>query len=160
MNKLEQAVQENEVDPQVLKKVLGEDFPPVARPKQVIVMRKDLNMRKGKLVAQGAHAAMAAVTNRGTVAEIDGDNYLMIPVTAVLDAWLISGIFAKVVVYVNSEAELDAVYEKAKAAGLTAELIIDNGLTEFNGVKTKTCCAIGPTWPDQFKGITDHLPLY
>ena len=26
--------------------------------KQVIVIRKDLNMRKGKMVAQGAHAAM------------------------------------------------------------------------------------------------------
>lgn len=26
--------------------------------KQVIVMRKDLNMRKGKMIAQGAHASM------------------------------------------------------------------------------------------------------
>ena len=29
--------------------------------KQVIVLRKDLNMRKGKMVAQGAHASMAAL---------------------------------------------------------------------------------------------------
>ena len=29
--------------------------------KQVIVMRKDLNMRKGKMVAQGAHASIAIV---------------------------------------------------------------------------------------------------
>ena len=29
--------------------------------KQVIVLRKDLNMRKGKMVAQGAHASMAAI---------------------------------------------------------------------------------------------------
>ncbi|MFW6312039.1 MAG: peptidyl-tRNA hydrolase [Nanoarchaeota archaeon] len=28
-------------------------------PKQVIIIRKDLNMRKGKMVAQGAHASMA-----------------------------------------------------------------------------------------------------
>lgn len=26
--------------------------------KQVIVIRKDLNMRKGKMIAQGAHASM------------------------------------------------------------------------------------------------------
>ncbi len=30
--------------------------------KQVIVLRKDLNMRKGKMVAQGAHASMRAVS--------------------------------------------------------------------------------------------------
>src|SRR5271157_6246907 len=29
--------------------------------KQVIVMRKDLNMRKGKMIAQGAHASMKAI---------------------------------------------------------------------------------------------------
>ena len=28
---------------------------------QVIVMRKDLNMRKGKMVAQGAHASLRAL---------------------------------------------------------------------------------------------------
>jgi peptidyl-tRNA hydrolase len=32
--------------------------PDERRTKQVIVMRKDLGMRKGKMVAQGAHAAM------------------------------------------------------------------------------------------------------
>jgi peptidyl-tRNA hydrolase len=31
--------------------------------KQVIVLRKDLNMRKGKMVAQGAHASMRAILN-------------------------------------------------------------------------------------------------
>lgn len=29
--------------------------------KQVIVMRKDLNMRKGKMIAQGAHASVDAL---------------------------------------------------------------------------------------------------
>lgn len=29
--------------------------------KQVIVMRKDLNMRKGKMIAQGSHASMAVI---------------------------------------------------------------------------------------------------
>ena len=28
--------------------------------KQVVVMRRDLNMRKGKMVAQGAHASLGA----------------------------------------------------------------------------------------------------
>jgi PTH2 family peptidyl-tRNA hydrolase len=38
-------------------------------------------------------------------------------------------------------------------------MIEDNGATEFNGVKTKTCCAIGPAIEEKFVGITDHLPL-
>ena len=29
--------------------------------KQTIVLRKDLNMRKGKMIAQGAHASMRAI---------------------------------------------------------------------------------------------------
>ena len=33
--------------------------------KQVIVLRKDLNMRKGKMVAQGAHASMKAILDEG-----------------------------------------------------------------------------------------------
>ena len=43
--------------------------------KQVIVIRKDLNMRKGKMVAQGAHASMAAILN---LARREG-NDLIIP---------------------------------------------------------------------------------
>ena len=43
--------------------------------KQVIVLRKDLNMRKGKMVAQGAHASMAAILKLA----IREGNRLMIP---------------------------------------------------------------------------------
>jgi PTH2 family peptidyl-tRNA hydrolase len=32
--------------------------------KQVLVIRKDLKMRRGKEIAQGAHASMAWLTNR------------------------------------------------------------------------------------------------
>ena len=33
--------------------------------KQVIVLRKDLGMRKGKMVAQGAHASLGAILREG-----------------------------------------------------------------------------------------------
>ena len=32
-------------------------------PKQVIIIRKDLNMRKGKMIAQGAHASMKVISD-------------------------------------------------------------------------------------------------
>jgi peptidyl-tRNA hydrolase len=42
--------------------------------KQVIVLRKDLNMRKGKLVAQGAHASMGAILG---LCKQDGDKLVL-----------------------------------------------------------------------------------
>jgi PTH2 family peptidyl-tRNA hydrolase len=60
---------------------------------------------------------------------------------------------------VGSEAELLEVYESALVAGLHTSLIVDAGRTEFNGVPTKTCIAIGPEFPERLVGITDQLKL-
>ena len=51
---------------------------------------------------------------------------------------------AKICVRVASEAELLDIEEKAKAAGLGVYVVTDAGHTEFGGVPTKTCLAIGP----------------
>lgn len=126
--------------------------------KQVIVMRKDLGMRAGKMIAQGAHASMGAVMpylitygpdyvefdingHRGTIAE-----------------WL-NGPHKKVTVRVESEQELLDIYEAAMSSNMIAHLVIDNGLTEFHGVPTKTCCAIGPDTEENLDAITGHLKL-
>jgi PTH2 family peptidyl-tRNA hydrolase len=122
--------------------------------KQTIVLRKDLNMRKGKMVAQGAHASMRAVLQVGRQ---EGDNYV-IPLDDRLEPWL-TGRFRKICVSVNSEAELLALYEKAQAAGLIAALIRDAGLTEFGGVPTYTALAVGPDRADRVDEITGGLPL-
>jgi peptidyl-tRNA hydrolase, PTH2 family len=122
--------------------------------KQVIVLRKDLNMRKGKMVAQGSHASMAAILNRAV--EIGGS--LCIPLDADIGPWL-SGRFTKICVSVSSEAELRAVYEKARAAGLPCALIEDSGFTEFHGVPTLTAAAIGPGDVARVDDITGGLPL-
>jgi PTH2 family peptidyl-tRNA hydrolase len=126
--------------------------------KQVIVMRKDLNMRKGKMIAQGAHASLAVFTQDATV---DGDE-LRCELTDAMKAWLgptEGPRFAKICVSVTSEAALDEVVAKARAAGLPCALITDSGKTEFHGVPTKTCCAVGPGWVDEIDAITGELPL-
>lgn len=112
--------------------------------KQMLVMRKDLNMRKGKLIAQGAHASMKA-----TLENLAHPN---------VKEWL-SGKFTKIAVSVNSEEELFAIMEQAKDAGLITALITDAGLTEFNGVPTNTCIAIGPATHEELKPITGNLKL-
>ncbi len=123
--------------------------------KQVIVMRKDLNMRKGKMIAQGAHASMRVLLDAGRA--IDAATY-QITMTEPMAQWM-TGRFAKVCVGVTSEAELDDVMTKARAAGLPCAIIVDAGKTEFHGVPTKTCCAIGPAYADEIDAVTGQLTL-
>jgi PTH2 family peptidyl-tRNA hydrolase len=122
--------------------------------KQVIVIRKDLNMRKGKMVAQGAHASMAAILNLARRAGSD----LIIPLDARIEPWL-TGRFTKICVSVNSEAELLAIHDKAAASGLVTSLILDAGLTEFGGVPTHTAVAVGPDTAANVDLVTGTLPL-
>ena len=122
--------------------------------KQVLVLRKDLNMRKGKMVTQGSHSCMKVFFDRMT------KNNLTYTFTATEEmAEWIDGKFTKICVSVNSEEELLDIYNKAKEANLPCTLIEDCGLTEFKGVPTKTCCAIGPVKEEEVDPITKHLPL-
>lgn len=127
--------------------------------KQVIVMRKDLNMRKGKMIAQGAHASLKVVLDAGRMATTeDGQRAFALVPDPAMEAWL-SGRFTKVCVSVDSEAALDAIVARARDAGVPCALITDAGATEFHGVPTKTCCAVGPAWVDAVDAITGGLPL-
>ncbi len=122
--------------------------------KQVIVMRKDLGMRKGKMVAQGSHASLGAVLwmQEGMNGSITGD------LVKARDSWL-EGTFTKICVGVNSETELMQVYKAAIQANLPVKLITDAGHTEFHGVPTRTCLAIGPAWSEDIDKITGGLTL-
>ncbi len=123
--------------------------------KQVIVIRKDLNMRKGKMVAQGAHASMGAILQ---LCRQDGDD-LILKMDDRVKPWL-TGRFKKICVSVDSEAELVEIYNRAKLAGLVCSLIEDAGLTEFGGQKTLTAAAIGPDRADKIDAITGSLKLF
>jgi PTH2 family peptidyl-tRNA hydrolase len=130
-------------------------------PKQVIVMRKDLKMRRGKEIAQGAHASLGAlwlIQRQGGASGADRHKYSESIIAAALE-W-IHGSFAKICVTVDSEQELLDIYNQADKAGLPAKLITDSGLTEFHGVPTNTCIAIGPAWSDDIDKITGNLKLY
>lgn len=111
-------------------------------------------MRTGKAIAQGAHASMAAVLSE---AERSHDQ-VVIKLDDRSRDWLL-GRFKKITVSVNSEAELVALHAAAKEAGMLSALIIDSGLTEFNGVPTMTAVAIGPDEPEKIDKLTGKLPL-
>lgn len=118
--------------------------------KQVIVMRKDLKMRRGKEIAQGAHASMAFLAKKALAGE---------PFTEVERAWL-EGLFTKVCVRVGSEEELLAVAEAAGKAGIRVAIITDSGKTEFGGISTRTCLALGPDLAEKIDSVTGDLELY
>lgn len=128
--------------------------------KQVIVVRKDLNMRKGKIAAQVAHASMKVILNlmqeqaQGKLVT----KTLSYPEGSAIDRWL-SGTFTKVCVSVNSEEELLDLYTKAKDHGILASLIQDSGKTEFHGNPTYTTVAIGPDYCEVIDRLTGELPL-
>lgn len=135
-------------------------------PKQVIVIRTDLNMRKGKMVTSGAHASLKAVLDLGRIerAWYDDDNKLLRPPTLMIQVnthlqdW-IEGLYKKVTVGVGSEQELLDLRLRATQQMLPHALILDEGLTEFGGVKTYTALAIGPWDPAAIDNITGHLKL-
>jgi len=126
--------------------------------KQVILIRRDLNMRRGKEIAQGSHASGAWLINK-TKLRNNGAWYGSIDITNDEIWWLQNGT-KKVTLQVSSENQLVELYNKAKFMGLNAHLIEDEALTEFNGVKTETAVAIGPNKSELIDKITGNLTLY
>ena len=127
--------------------------------KQVIVIRKDLKMRRGKQIAQACHASMKAILDNGYIQR--GGQILpcyIIPMTPEMDDWL-AGLFTKISVSVDSEEELLKIHEQAAEAGLVCSLIKDAGLTEFGGVPTYTAVAVGPAKNEDVDKITGELKL-
>jgi len=129
--------------------------------KQVIVIRKDLNMRRGKQISQGCHGSLGGVLNLMTKTENNGKfKYeLEFEKGSFLDDWL-NGIFTKITCVVNSEEELLELHNKALEMNIPTILITDAGRTEFNGVPTKTCICIGPYHSEEIDKITSYLKLY
>lgn len=126
--------------------------------KQVIVIRRDLGMRRGKEIAQGAHASGAWLARR-IVQPPTVLGYHAIMLSPAERAWL-TGMFTKVVVQVTGLDELMEVQEAAEKAGVMAMLITDAGLTEFAGEPTVTALGIGPDYADLIDPVTKDLRLY
>lgn len=119
--------------------------PPPFRYKQVIAIRTDLKMSKGKIAAQAGHAAVSAAeeTRRKR------PNWWK--------TWIAEG-QCKIAVRAESEQELLKLEEEAKESKLPKALITDRGLTELPP-DTITCLGIGPAPSPQIDAITGKLPL-
>jgi PTH2 family peptidyl-tRNA hydrolase len=132
----------------------------VKRYKQVILIRRDLNMRRGKEIAQGSHASIDFLVHdlRVKLAS-DPSAAVELSLSEAERAWLAHGM-AKVCLQILSEADLIARHEKALTAGLKSFLIRDSGRTEFLGQQTLPACAIGPDETERIDAVTGDLQLY
>ena len=110
--------------------------------KQVIVVNESLRLPRGKLAAQVAHAAVAALVE----AEPDAQR-----------AWFVAGM-PKVVLRAESDRELAELEARATAAGLPAALIRDAGRTVVDP-GTVTCLGLGPAEPERIDALTGELKL-
>jgi len=112
--------------------------------KQVIVVRKDLGMKPGKIAAQSAHASLEALEkakkkNPEKVKE-----------------WRETGM-EKVILKVTSEKELLEIFMAAKKELPTA-LIKDAGRTQVKA-GSATCIGIGPAEENKIDKYTGRLKL-
>ena len=136
--------------------------------KMMIVMRRDLKMRKGKIAAQAGHACIDAVLmalskeGRMNDFEITADGLSLKQIekeSTPLSDWFLYGC-AKVCVYVDGEDALLEIAKKAEDRGIIASVITDAGMTEFHGQPTKTCLALEPLPAGVADELTGALPLY
>ena len=112
--------------------------------KQVILVRSDLGMGKGKIAAQCAHASLAAYEKALKQSPLW------------VEEWSESGM-AKVVLKVGSKRELLEMFERVKKLLPTA-LIHDAGKTQIEAGEP-TCVGIGPAPENEIDKHTKHLKL-
>ena len=110
--------------------------------KQVILVREDLKLPKGKLSAQVAHAAVDAATKSDR---------------KIVDLWKKEG-GKKIVLKVRDEKELFKYKKIAEDDGLKTALITDAGHTVLEP-GTITCLGIGPDLEEKIDKVSGKLKM-
>ncbi|MCL4362207.1 MAG: peptidyl-tRNA hydrolase Pth2 [Candidatus Parvarchaeota archaeon] len=113
--------------------------------KQVIILRKDVKMGTGKMVAQGSHASlMSFLHTEKSYPEI-------------AKKWLAEG-ETKIVLKVNKEDEFEELKNRLKRSGIPFQVVKDAGQTQVPP-GTETAIGVGPYYTDEINKITAKLKL-
>lgn len=113
--------------------------------KQVIIVRSDIEMGKGKLAAQVAHASLMSYFETQSK---DKD---------IAKRWLDSG-EKKIVLKLDGEDSLKRFFEAFKFKKIPCAIVSDAGLTQLPP-GTKTALGIGPWKSDEIDILTRGLKL-
>ncbi|MDD3178271.1 MAG: peptidyl-tRNA hydrolase Pth2 [Candidatus ainarchaeum sp.] len=112
--------------------------------KQVIIVRNDLKLGKGKIAAQVAHAAVSSFL------KTEKKN------PEISSLWLLEG-QKKVVLKIDSKNELLSLFEDIKNI-FPCSLIKDAGLTQLSQPDI-TCLGVGPIKEDKIDRFTKKYKL-
>ncbi len=110
--------------------------------KQVVVVRDDLKLSKGKLSVQVSHASVGAMRKSNKI---------------LVSRWEKEG-SKKVVLKARNEKELNEIRKRAESMRLKTFIVKDAGLTEVPP-GTITCLGIGPDEEKKIDRVTGSLPL-
>jgi peptidyl-tRNA hydrolase, PTH2 family len=110
--------------------------------KQVIIIRNDLKLPKGKMCSQAAHAAVEAAFKADK---------------EIVKHWRHFG-SKKIVLKVKDKAELYRYAQEAKDLGLPTAIITDAGKTVI-APGTVTCCGIGPDEESRVDNVIKNLQM-
>jgi len=122
--------------------------------KQAIIVRKDLNMRKGKLAAQVAHASMNIFLNKA----VTTSSNLIVGISKDTKEWIETN-YTKIVLGCNSLEDLYKIRDECVEDNIPYAIIQDLGKTEFHNIPTETCIAIGPAQEEIINAITKDFKL-
>ena len=113
--------------------------------KQVIIIRADLRMGKGKIAAQTAHASLDAYIKAKA------------QTPQIVDKWMRQGM-QKTVLKVDGEKELMELCSACKEMGIVCSIITDAGKTQIEP-GSRTCIGIGPGKSEIIDRISGELKL-
>jgi PTH2 family peptidyl-tRNA hydrolase len=120
--------------------------------KQVIVVRKDLRLRKGKIASLASHAAMQFILDNN---ESDRPDELQVKLSQQEVEW-IKGTFDKDVLGIDSHDALIDMVLKAELNGVNVYSIFDKSKKPDEGPQL-VCAAFGPDEEDQLAQIIGSL---
>jgi PTH2 family peptidyl-tRNA hydrolase len=120
--------------------------------RQVIIMRTDLDMPVGKMIAQGAHASEGA-----SLKQLARLQVMDMELWENLSEWKSNG-KTKIVVGIDSEEKLLNLVLKATGLGINAYVVTDNAKTHFDK-PTITCACLGVDTKENLDKVTKRLRL-
>jgi peptidyl-tRNA hydrolase len=122
--------------------------------KMVVVVRKDLSMRKGKFASQVANAALQFLLGNN---ESERADEMHVKLSHEEVTWLRGGM-SRIIATVDSGDALQDLLLKAEVNGIPAFPVFDNRVT-LDGDRTLTCVAFGPCEGQELSILTGRLKI-